>query len=104
MATTTSSNVYMNMSANRGESVSFLTFSDTLSRRVSHNIAMLLSTLPRGGIQIVQPQRLSDALVKPYGREFSVEDRPTWRAMVDGGVVTTADTWTDGSFETSRFY
>jgi AraC-like DNA-binding protein len=87
-----------------GEGVSFLQLSDAWARKVPLTNCLLLSTLPRGGIQIVQPQRVSETISKPYAREFSLEDRPTWRALVDGGVVTTTDVWTDGSFETSRFY
>jgi AraC-like DNA-binding protein len=87
-----------------GEGISFLQLSDNLARKVPFTTALLLSTLPRGGVQIVQPQRVSETISKPYGREFSLEDRPTWRALVDGGVVTSSDVWSDGSFESSRFY
>jgi AraC-like DNA-binding protein len=42
---------------------------------------ILLSTLPRGGLHITQPQKLSDNFLKAYGRQWQTEDEASWKAI-----------------------
>jgi AraC-like DNA-binding protein len=52
--------------------------------------ALVVSTLPRGSLQIVQPPKVAEALLKSYSREFLNEDRLTWQAILKGAAVTAA--------------
>src|SRR6476646_4077274 len=43
---------------------------------------VVLSTLPRGGLQVAQPLNVSEAIVKAYTEGLHAEDRMTWQAIV----------------------
>src|SRR3954462_3844681 len=42
---------------------------------------VIITTLPRGSLQVAQPARIPENLIKAYAREFHLEDRLTWRAV-----------------------
>lgn len=44
-----------------------------------------MTTLPRGGLHVVQPQRVAEAFVKAYTREFQQHDAASWKAIETGG-------------------
>jgi AraC-like DNA-binding protein len=67
-----------------GESYSFRHFVDGLNREVPSSEVILLTTLPRGGLQIIQPQRVSDSFLKSYVREWHTEDDASWKAILTG--------------------
>src|ERR1043166_215455 len=51
---------------------------------------LIITTLPRGSLQIAQPARVPENLFKAYAREFHLEDRLTWRALLTGKPVSIA--------------
>jgi AraC-like DNA-binding protein len=63
---------------------------------------VVVTTMPRGGLQIAQPVRLPEALFKGYLREFHLEDRLTWQAILTGKPVTTTDAF-GGAAADSRY-
>jgi AraC-like DNA-binding protein len=63
----------------------------------------LVSSLPRGGLQIVQPPHCPEILVKGYNRELHTEDRLTWAAIVKNKPVKGTQVWGSGVYESSRF-
>jgi AraC-like DNA-binding protein len=65
--------------------------------------AWLVSTLPRGGLQIVQPANIGERWVKPYGMEFHAFDSAAWKAILDDRPVRGEEVWPDG-VDKSRFY
>jgi AraC-like DNA-binding protein len=67
-----------------GESYSFRQFVDGLNREVPSAEVILLTTLPRGGLQITQPQKVSDSFMKSYVREWHTEDDASWKAITTG--------------------
>jgi len=67
-----------------GESYSFRQFADGINREIPSSEIILLSTLPRGGLQITQPQKISDNFLKAYIREWHTEDDATWKAITSG--------------------
>lgn len=67
-----------------------------LRQRVAYDLVMLVSSMPRGGLQVVQPERLSEPWTRSYARDFATEDRVTWAAIQQQKPVTTADIWPDG--------
>jgi len=66
------------------ESYSFRQFVDGINREIPSSEVILLTTLPRGGLQITQPQKLSDNYLKSYVREWHAEDDASWKAIATG--------------------
>src|SRR4051794_15572320 len=50
--------------------------------------AVVVTTMPRGSLQLAQPARLNESLLKNYVREFHLEDRLTWQAGLHRKPVT----------------
>jgi AraC-like DNA-binding protein len=59
-------------------------------REVEAAQAVVISSSPRGRLQIVQPQKVSDSLVRSYDKEFQIEDQASWRAIADQNVARIA--------------
>jgi AraC-like DNA-binding protein len=57
--------------------------------------AVILTTLPRGSLQIVQPLKVPEALLRGYAREYHLDDRLSWQAIL-GNKPVTADDVFDG--------
>jgi AraC-like DNA-binding protein len=76
---------------------------DSLSKVVRFSEAWLVSTLPRGGLQIVQPSHLGERWVKPYSTEFHVYDASAWQAILEDRAVRGEEAWPEG-VEKSRFF
>jgi AraC-like DNA-binding protein len=85
----------------RGESFPFRQFFDLLRDAIDHGQGFLVSSLPRGALQIIQPPRLPELLVRAYGREFHAYDRASWDAIV-GNKPVARDERGEGS--TAKFY
>ena len=71
----------------RGEPSPAKSILESLQNQVAHAEAVVASTLPRGGLFIVQPQRASDWLVKGYARQWQTEDDAAWSAIRNGKAV-----------------
>jgi AraC-like DNA-binding protein len=52
--------------------------------------AVVVTTMPRGSLQLAQPATLSESLLKGYAREFHLSDRLTWQAVLGRKPVTAA--------------
>ncbi|HEY7088713.1 MAG TPA: AraC family transcriptional regulator [Tepidisphaeraceae bacterium] len=65
--------------------------------------AVVVSSLPRGGLHIVQPARLPEDLIKTYGRELHTHDRLTWQAIARGRGVRAEDAFGGEDFSSSPF-
>lgn len=76
---------------------------DNLSKVVRYSEAWLVTTMPRGGLQIVQPSHLGERWVKPYSLEFHVHDAAAWRAIIEDRPVRGDEVWPEG-IEQSRFF
>ena len=63
---------------------------------------MIISIVPRATLQIVQPQRVSESLLRSYQRDYAWEDRVTWRAIVSGAAVSSSAAFA-GEEESSAF-
>ncbi|MDP9174614.1 MAG: AraC family transcriptional regulator [Planctomycetota bacterium] len=70
---------------------------------VKHSEAWIVSSMPRGGLQMVQPANVGDAWLKPYARQFHTEDAPTWRAIIEGRPLRGDECW-PGGLEASTYY
>ena len=86
-------------SSSGGESQPFKQALDVIEKAVPATVAVIVSTLPRGSLQIVQPPKLPEGLLKGYSREFHLDDRLTWQAILeDNTVVASGDDRFVGEF------
>src|SRR5687767_10312887 len=77
---------------------------EALAKEVPVAELMIVSTLPRESLQIAQPARVSEGILKPYAKGLHAEDRLTWAAILRRRVVTGEDAFKDvGGFESSRY-
>jgi AraC-like DNA-binding protein len=60
---------------------------DGLAKELVFAEAVVISSLPRGGLQIVQPHKVSEPFLKAYSKDFQGKDDVTWRAITEGAAV-----------------
>src|SRR3954470_5064399 len=87
----------------QGESLPYRQIFDAIAKAIPCAQVLMVSSLPRGGLQIVQPSNCPEILVKGYNRELHVEDRLTWQAIQKGHPVRGSAAWTSGGYEGSRY-
>ena len=63
----------------------------------------IITTLPRGSLQIIQPPRIPEPLLKGYIREYHLEDRLTWQTILGGKAITAASILRDNDRFVSSF-
>ena len=66
---------------------------DSLRKVVPSAAGLVVTTLPRGDLQVVQPSNVSDGLLRAYAKGFHAEDSLTWRAIVGGKPTRSGDVW-----------
>jgi AraC-like DNA-binding protein len=71
----------------KGDSAIHRQFGEHLAREISSSEVLLMSTLPRGGLQILQPSKVPEAFLKAYARQWQTEDDAAWRAITTGMPV-----------------
>jgi len=75
----------------RNEVLPFKQAMETLSKEIPSLQAVVISTMPRGSLQIAQPARVPEGLLRSYAREFHLEDRLTWQAILEDKAVNAAE-------------
>jgi hypothetical protein len=70
------------------DQVSYRQLFDQLKRNVPFTEAFLVSSMLRGTLQTIQPQRLSEATLRTYERAGSRSDVHSWQAVRTGEAVT----------------
>jgi AraC-like DNA-binding protein len=88
----------------KGETLGYATIFDQIRTQIPAAEVLIVTTLPRGSLQIAQPQRLAEQIVRGYGKELHAFDRLTWRAIEKGGPVRAADAWETGQLDSSRYF
>src|SRR6266513_907471 len=76
---------------------------DLISQLVPFSQALVVSTLPRGSVHIVQPQRIPETMLKSYSRDFHREDRTVWQAILRNQTVRSADVWSANEYQSSPY-
>jgi AraC-like DNA-binding protein len=66
-----------------------------LRKVVPSAAGLIVSTLPRGDLQVVQPSNVSDGLLKAYARGFHTEDALTWQAIARHQPLRARDVWSE---------
>jgi AraC-like DNA-binding protein len=92
------------LKTSKGESLPYRHILDELNAVIPFAEALIVSSLPRGGLQIVQPPRLPEQMLRTYAREMEAYDRLTWQAIAKGRAVRARDAWPAGQFEPSRYH
>lgn len=77
--------------------VSFEQLFADFRRSVPFDLAVVVSTMPRGGLQVIWPGRVQDRFVKRYHKAFGAEDRQTWRTILQGRATAGAPVQSDGT-------
>lgn len=83
------------LKASRTEPISYRQVFEWIGKSVPFEIGLVVSTMPRGGLQIVQPQRIPETLARNYSKQFNKEDRATWTAILEQRSVRGSDCWPD---------
>lgn len=92
--------------ARRPDAPDYKTLLHGFDRVVPHALILLISTMPRAGLHILQPSDVHEVFTRSYSRQFHMEDRLTWRTviggqtLVDGGVDGGAD---EAAFESCAY-
>ena len=89
--------------AQRAEASGVRQLLDAAAKEIPLAEAMIVTTLPRESLQIAQPAKVSEGILKPYGKGLHAEDRLTWGAVLRRRVVTGEEAFKEGSFENSRY-
>jgi AraC-like DNA-binding protein len=76
---------------------------DIIPSSVAYSQAIVVSSLPRGSIHLVQPARLSETVLKSYLRDIHREDRVAWQTILRNAVVRASDCWSREDFESSPY-
>jgi AraC-like DNA-binding protein len=100
---TASAEVGTLIKSTKGESLPYRQIFDAIAKAIPSAQVLMVSSLPRGGLQIVQPSNCPELLVKGYNRELHAEDRLTWQAILKGKPVKGVQAWGSGGYEASRY-
>src|SRR6185436_6161075 len=79
-----------------GDALNYRQLFDKLHQAVVFAEAAVVTSLPRGSLQVVHPQNISDSLLKSYLKEYNTHDRPAWEAIMRQQAVTAEQCWPQG--------
>jgi AraC-like DNA-binding protein len=69
------------LKSSRGETLAYHVVFETLRDRVGVAEVVLATTLPRGGLQVLQTLSMPESIVKAYHRQYHGLDRLAWAAV-----------------------
>ena len=75
------------------DGISFREVIDALGASVPFAEAFIVSSVPRGGLQIVQPARVPEVLVNAYAQDFHTEDRCTFLTIAHKKPYRGTEAW-----------
>src|SRR3954467_15479201 len=81
------------LKSSKTEGISYKQILDTVFKTIAFDLGAMMTTVPRGGLQLAQPLRLPEFFQKAYLREFSEEDRASWQAILKNHPVTGSAAW-----------
>ena len=88
----------------RGDAIPYRQVLDLIAKVVPFTEGMVITSMPRAGLQIVQPARLPDPLFKTYARESHRDDRATWQAVIHQKPMRGPDAWGNAEAFNSSLY
>ena len=75
------------------DGIDFRQVLDAVKSKVPFAEAFIVSSVPRSGLQIVQPSRVPEVLVKGYAEEFHTEDRCTFLTIANKKPYRGTEAW-----------
>ena len=77
---------------------------DQLKKTVPSAQGLVVTTVPRGGLQVMQPSSVSDSLVKAYSAALHTEDKLTWQTILKHKPQRVGDVWNAKELESTGYY
>ena len=65
---------------------------------------LVITTVPRGGLQVMQPSTVSETLVKAYAAELHTEDRLSWQTILKHKPQRLSDAWGAKELESAGYF
>jgi AraC-like DNA-binding protein len=79
-------------------------FLDQLRKAVPSAQGLVVTTVPRGGLQVLQPSTLPETLVKSYTNALHAEDRLTWQTILKRKAHRASDAWNSKELESTAYF
>ena len=76
---------------------------DLIQQLVPFSQGLIISTMPRGSVHVVQPPRVPETLLKSYFRDQHAEDRVAWNAILRGQTTRGSEQWSAADFANSPY-
>ena len=76
-----------------GEAIPYRQLFDNLAKSIEFVEGFVVTSTPRGGLQIAQPSRIPEVLVKAYAATYFLEDRATWMVTQKGKALRGTEAW-----------
>jgi AraC-like DNA-binding protein len=77
--------------SSKTETNAFKQVSELLEKELHATLTVLITTMPRGALQIAQPAKLPDELVRSYGHGFHLDDRLSWQVILQNKPLRIRD-------------
>jgi len=77
---------------------------DYLKKHVPYTYGILLTTVPRGDLQVAQPSNVAEPMLRAYNEGLHAQDRLSWQTIFRNQVLTPAQVWEGDGFTQSAFY
>ncbi|MEO6434777.1 MAG: hypothetical protein ABIP55_03310, partial [Tepidisphaeraceae bacterium] len=77
--------------SSRNDAVVFKQALELMAKAIPAAQTLIVTTLPRGSLQLAQPARMPETLLKGYTAEFHLHDRLTWQAILSQRPVRAGD-------------
>ena len=88
----------------KGDALQYRVFFDLLNEIIPFAEAMVITALPRGTLQVVQPQRLPEPLLRTYSKLVHADDRLTWQAVLRDRAVHGRESWPADQYEHNPYF
>ena len=76
---------------NRPEAIGYRQIFEMIGQRMPIAEGLVITTLPRGSLQIAQPAKLPEPLLRAYAKGLHAEDKLTWATILKNKAVSAAD-------------
>lgn len=76
---------------NRPEAIGYRQIFEMIGQKMPIAEGLVITTLPRGSLQIAQPAKLPEMLLKAYAKGMHAEDKLTWATIIQNKAVVAAD-------------
>src|SRR5688572_5663288 len=76
---------------NRPEAIGYRQMFEAIGQKMPIAEGLVVTTLPRGSLQIAQPAKLPEPLLKAYAKGLHAEDKLTYAAIMKNKAVSTDD-------------